>query len=352
MKYKLVLENGKEFIGLNFGSKDPKIGELFFSTSMVGYQDILSDPSYYGKIACMTYPLIGNYGLTDEDYDFKNIRVEGYVVKENNDSPSNFRATRTLSDAMEENHVVGISDVDTREIVKILRDEGLMKAMICDANKPLKDCLKEIKNHKENINPIQEVSCKKIWYSRTANPQYTVVVIDLGVKTSLVKKLNEYGINVIVVPYDTPLDQIKKLKPNSIILSNGPANPNNYPELVKLVKDLKGKYPLLGLGLGAQIIALFYGATVTKMKHGHQGGNLPVRNQLTGKIEITSQNHFYQIHLENTKDVKITHVNVLDGDIEGFIDEKAKVIASQLLVVETLSEEENIIKRLIKNMKK
>ena len=126
MKYKLVLENGREFVGINFGSNEPKIGEIFFSTSMVGYQDILSDPSYYGKIACMTYPLIGNYGLTDEDYDFKNIHIRGYVVKEYNDLPSNFRATRTLNDAMEENKVIGLSDVDTREIAKIIRDEGMM----------------------------------------------------------------------------------------------------------------------------------------------------------------------------------------------------------------------------------
>ena len=352
MKYKLVLENGREFIGLNFGSSETKIGELFFSTSMVGYQDILSDPSYFGKIACMSYPLIGNYGLTDEDYDFKNIHIRGYVVKENNDFPSNFRSTRTLSDAMEENKIVGISDVDTREIVKILRDEGLMKAMICEENKPLKECLREIKNFIEVSDPLKEVSCKKIWYSRTANPQYTVVVLDLGVKTSLIKKLNEYGLNVVVVPYDTTIDQIKKLKPNGIILSNGPANPNDYPALVKLVKDLKGKYPLLGLGLGAQIISLFYGAEVRKMKHGHQGANLPVRNELTNKIEITSQNHFYAINMENTKDLKITHKNVIDGDIEGFVDEKAKVIATQCLVVETLSEDENLIKRFIKNMKK
>lgn len=352
MKYKLVLENGKEFIGLNFGSQETKIGEIFFSTSMVGYQDILSDPSYFGKIACMSYPLIGNYGLTDEDYDFKNIRVEGYVVKENNDLPSNFRATRTLSDAMEENKVVGISDVDTREIVKILRDEGLMKAMICPVSQPLKECLKELKNYKENENPIKEVSCKKIWYSRTANPKYTVVVIDLGVKTSLIKKLNEYGLNVVVVPYDTSLDQIKKLKPNGIILSNGPANPNKYPELVKLVKDLKGKYPLLGLGLGAQLIALYYGAEVTKMKHGHQGANLPVRNEETGKIDITSQNHFYQIIPNNIKDLSITHVNVIDGDVEGFIDSKNKVIGVQYLIVETLNKDENVINRFMNNMKR
>ena len=351
MKCKLVLANGKEFKGLNFGYNKEIIGELFFFTSMVGYQDILSDPSYYGRIACLTYPLIGNYCLTDEDYDFKNIFIRGYVVKENNDLPSNFRSTRTLSDAMEENEVVGISDVDTREITKIIRDEGLMIAMICDENKPLKECLKEIKNYKENENPLKEVSCKKIWYSRTANPIFNVVVLDLGVKTTLVKRINEYGLNVVIVPYDTSLDQIKKLKPNGIIISHGPSNPNNEEEILNLVKQLKGKYPLLGLGLGAEIISLLYGAEVTKMKHGHQGANLPVKNVEKDKIEITSQNHFYDIKLKETKNLKITHINVIDSTIEGFIDEKNKVIGVQYLVQETLSEEENVIKRFIQLMK-
>jgi carbamoyl-phosphate synthase small subunit len=351
MKNKLVLENGKVFEGLNFGANENKIGELCFITSMVGYQDVLSDPSYYNKIVCMTYPLIGNYGLTDDDYDFKNIFVNGYVVKENNDLPSNFRSTRTLSEAMEENHVVGISDVDTREIVKILRDEGLMKAVIANEQTSVEECLQMLKDFKENEVPSDVVSCKKIWYSRTANPSHSVVVIDLGVKTTLVKKLNEYGLNAIVVPYNTPFEQIKKLRPNGIVISNGPGNPNKFEETLKLLSDLKGRYPLLGLGLGAQLIALLYGGKVTKMKHGHQGANLPVKNLLTGKIEITSQNHFYAIDLQDT-DLKVTHKGVLDGDIEGFVDEKAKIIGSQLLVVDTLSEEENIINRFIKIMKK
>ena len=353
MKYKLVLENGKEFIGTNFGSNESKIGEIFFSTSMVGYQDILSDPSYYGKIVCMSYPLIGNYGLTDEDYDFKNIHIEGYVVKENNDYPSNFRSTRTLSDAMEENKVVGISDIDTREIIKIIRDEGLMKAMICESSKPLKHCLKELKEYQENENPVKEVSCKKIWYSRTANPLFNVVIIDLGIKTTLVKKLNEYVINIIIVQYNTSIEDIKKLKPNGIIISNGPGNPNNYKDIQKIIKDLiKNKYPILGLGLGAQIIALYYGANVLKMKHGHQGANIPVRNIETDKIDITSQNHFYEIKIDNIKGIKATHINVLDGDIEGFIDEKNKIIGIQYLIQETLNEKENIILKFMKNMKK
>ena len=351
MKYKLVLENGKEFYGECFGFKKKTIGELFFSTSMVGYQDILSDPSYYGKIACMTYPLIGNYGLTDDDYDFKKIYIKGYVVKENNDSPSNFRATRTLNDAMEENEVVGLSDIDTRELTRIIRDEGIMKAMICETSKPLNECLEEIKEYSEN-DSVKEVSCKKTWYSRTANPLYTVVVLDLGIKTTLVKKLNEYGLNVIIVPFNTKLEEIKRLKPNGIIISNGPGNPNKQELVKETISTLKGKYPLLALGLGAQITALTYGANVTKMKHGHQGSNLPIKNIQTGKIEISSQNHFYKIEFENEDKIRKTHINVIDNDIEGYYDEVNKVMGIQYQVQESLNEQENVINNFIKLMKK
>ena len=351
MKYKLVLQNGQEFNGLNFGCDQEQIGEIFFHTSMVGYQDLLSDPMYYGKIACMTYPLIGNYGLADDDYDFKNIFIKGYVVKDNNDLPSNFRSTRTLAEAMEENHVSGLKDVDTRQISKIIRDNGIMKAMIAKSDKPLQECLKEINEYQVNENPTEFVSCKKTWYCRTANPSFTVVIIDLGIKTALVKKVSEYGLNTIVVPYNTTLEQIKKLKPNGIIISNGPANPNKLEEVVNLITLLKGKYPLLGLGLGSNLIALAYGGQVNKMKHGHQGANLPVKNITNGKIEITSQSHFYEITSLKNTNLEVTHVNVIDKDIEGFVDNKAKVIGVQYLVIDTLDENENVILRFIKNMK-
>ena len=351
MKCKLVLQNGKVFKGLNFGCQETKIGELCFVTSMVGYQDIISDPSYYNKIVTMTYPLIGNYGLSDEDYDFKNIFVSGYVVKENNDLPSNFRSTRTLSEAMEENHVSGIEDVDTREITKILRDEGLMKAMITSEDLSDEECLRLINEYVEEEKSAYKVSCKKIWYSRTANPVHNVVIVDLGVKTSFVKKLNEYGINVIVVPYNTTLEQVKRLKPNGVIISHGPGNPNKLEEVISLVNDLKGKYPLLGLGLGAQVIAMSYNGKVSKMKYGHQGANIPVKNVANGKIEITSQNHFYAIDVANT-DLTVTHLSVIDNDVEGFENVKHKVIGMQLQVVDTLNDDENIVNRFIKIMKK
>ena len=350
MKCKLVLANGKEFIGKSFGSLTEQIGEIFFSTSMVGYQDLLSDPLYFGKIACMTYPLIGNYGLTDEDYDFKGIHIRGYVVKENNDNPSNFRATRIFSEAMEENKVAGISGIDTREIAKIIRDEGNMMAMITNVDRPLEECLEILRNHKEE-KVLESISCKKVWYSRTANPLHTVVVIDLGVKTTFVKNLNEYGLNVIVVPFNTKLEDIKKLKPNGVVVSNGPANPNDCEEVVELINQIKGTYPLLGVGLGAQVIALTYGGEVSKMKHGHNGSNIPVRNVETDKIEITSQSHFYDIKLKN-KEINITHVNVVDNQIEAFEDKLNKVIATQYAVQETLNESENVINKFVTLMKR
>lgn len=348
---KLILENGMVFKGTSFGSQAKQIGELCFATSMVGYQDILSDPSYFGKIVCMSYPLIGNYGLSDDDYEAKNIHVRGYVVKENNNLPSNFRSTRILSDAMEENNVTGIEGIDTRELVKFLRDNGLVKAMITSDEDDESKCIEELKTYIEEENQISKVSCKKVWYSRTSNPIKHVVIIDLGLKTSLVKELNKYGINVTIVPYNYSLEQISKLKPNAVIISHGPGNPNSYLNIAELINNLKGKYPLLGLGLGCELIALSYGCKVSKMKHGHQGSNFPIRNIKTNKIEIGSQNHFYSISLEGVKDLTITHENVLDKDIEGFIDSKNNVLGIHYIIQETLNKDDNIIYKFIEMMK-
>lgn len=351
MNYKLVLENGLEFKGINFGAEQEVIGELFFSTSMVGYQEILSDPYYYGKIACMTYPLIGNYGLADDDVDHKKIYIKGYVVGENNDNPSNFRFTKTLSEAMNDNKVVGIEGIDTRELTRILRNNGTMKALICVESKPIDECLEQLSKYVEEDLPVKSVSCKKTWYSRTSNPLFNIVIVDLGINIKLPKKLNEYGLNVNIVPYNTSVEQIKKLKPNGIIISNGPGNPNNLVELCNKIIELKGKYPILGLGLGAQVIALSYGAKVTKMKCGHNGANQPVRNLKTNKIDITSQNHNYQIDLDNT-DLTVTYKNVIDNDIEGFEDLNNKVLGFQYQIINTLDENENIINKFIEQLKK
>ncbi len=324
MKRKLVLENGMEFIGLGFGSKDEKVAEIVFNTSMVGYQEILSDPSYCDQFVVMSYPLIGNYGLTDEDYESKNIFMSGFIVREYNDIPSNFRYTRTLSDVMEENGVVGISEIDTRMLVRIIRDYGSMKAFICDIDKTKEYALSRIKDYQYSTNQVDKVSTKRVWYSRTRNPLFNVVCVDCGCKLNIIRKLNEMGCNVVVVPYNTTKEEILKYHPDGLFLSNGPGDPENVVPVINLVREFKGKVPILGICLGHQIIGLAYGAKTYKMKFGHRGANHPVRDLETDKVEITSQNHSYAIVKESLEKtgLTLTHVNILDGEAEGMNDEK------------------------------
>lgn len=350
---KLVLENGAIFEGVGFGSKNEAIAELVFNTAVVGYQEILSDPSNCNQIVCMAYPVIGNYGLTDEDYESHSITVSGVVVREYNDVPSNFRFTHKLGEVMDENNVAGISEVDTRQIVRIIRDNGTMKALICDIDKPIDECMAQIKAYQAPKNVVQIASSKKVWHSRTMNPLYTVVAVDCGIKRSLVKMLNEIGCNVVVVPYNTTPEQILKYKPNGLFLTDGPGNPNDVIEVINLVKEMKGKLPILGVGLGQEIITLAYGAKIYKQKVGHNGCNLPVRNLKTNKIEITNQNDLYAVCAESLKNttLKITHVNVLDGIPEGIEDLENGVIAIQYNPLPNPESDEYIFNRFAKLMK-
>lgn len=331
MKRKLVLENGKEFYGEGFGSNKERVAEIVFNTSMVGYQEILSDPSYCDQIVVMTYPLIGNYGLADDDYESKGVFMSGFIVREYNDLPSNFRYTKTLSEVMDDYQAAGLSGVDTREIVRIIRDYGSMKAIICDASKPLEECLKELKEYSYPHDQVSKVSSKKIWYSRTPNPLYNVVAIDCGCKQNIIRKLNQYKCNVVVVPYNTKPEEIIKFKPDGIFISNGPGDPEDRKEVIDTISFFKGKVPMFGICLGHQMIGLAYGAKTYKMKFGHRGGNHPVKNLLTGKIEITSQNHSYAIDKDSLigTGLTLTHINLLDNEAEGMMDEKNKVLAVQ-----------------------
>jgi len=351
---KLVLENGKVFEGKGFGSLNEVVAELIYNTSVVGYQEIVSDPTNCNKMICMTYPLIGNYGLTDEDYESKNLCAKGLIVREYNDDPSNFRYTRTLGEVMEENNISGISDVDTRSITKIIRNEGSLKALICDINKPIQECLEVLKNYQEEEKLINLVTSKKVWYSRTPNPVYNVAVIDLGTKMSFIKGLNKVGCNVISFPYTFTKEEILKYKPDGLFISNGPGNPNNLPEVVELIKSFIGELPILGVCLGQNLLGLAYGVTVDKMKAGHHGSNYPVKNVLNGKIEITSQNHMYTLNEESLKQSKltITHVNVNTKEVEGVMDEENKVIAIQYEPVSLIDENsENIYAQFANLMK-
>ncbi len=328
---KLVLSNGMVFEGVGFGSDKTVIAELVFNTSMVGYQEILSDSSYCGQIVCMTYPLIGNYGITDDDYESKSIKMSGFVVREYNDFPSNFRATKTLGDVMDENDAAGIAEIDTRMLARVIRDQGSQLVMITDIDKPTEECLAEIKARGFLHNQLERVSTKKVWYSRTANPNYTVVAVDCGIKMNIVRKFNKFGCNVVVVPYTSTYEDIMKHQPDGLFISNGPGDPEDATPVIELVKKCKGKLPIFGICLGHQIIGLAYGAKTYKMKFGHRGANHPVKNLINGKIEITSQNHSFAIDknsLEGTG-LELTHVNVIDGELEGVRDTKNHVMSIQ-----------------------
>ena len=351
---KLVLENGLVFEGIGFGSSNEVVAEIIFNTAVVGYQEIISDPANCNKMVCMTYPLIGNYGLTDEDYESKIIATKGLVVREYNELPSNFRYTRTLGEVMEENGVSGIAEVDTRMLTRVIREQGSMKALICNIDKPLDECLEVIKNYEEEKNLVSLVSSKKIWYSRTPNPIYNVAVIDLGTKMNLIKRLNQAGCNVISFPYNTSKEEILKYKPNGIFVSSGPGNASHLDNVIELVKSLIGTLPILGVGLGHHVVALAHGAKITKMKCGHHGCNYPVKNLGTGKVEITSQNHSYVVEKDSLpKNLNITHVNVINNEIEGLMDAKKLIMTVQFEPVVPIDESsENIFQGFLDIMKK
>lgn len=328
---KIVLEDGEEYLGYGFGADVESVCEIVFNTSMVGYQEIVSDPSYTYQMVVMTYPLIGNYGITDDDYETKQPTIGGLIVREYNNHPSNFRYTKTLSEYLEENNIPGIYGVDTRKITRSIRDKGSRKVIITDISTSKEEALKKLKETNIPKDAVSKVSCRKKWYSRTANAKYNVVAVDCGIKLNIVRSLNKRRCNVTIVPYNTTAEAIESLKPDGIFLSNGPGDPENVTEVIELVKELRGKYPIFGICLGHQMISLAYGAKTYKLKFGHRGGNHPVLNLKTDKIEITSQNHSYAVDEESLKktDLKPTHKNILDNTIEGVECKKDKVFSVQ-----------------------
>lgn len=316
---KLILEDGGEYPGWGFGADKDALCELVFNTSMTGYQEIVSDPSYTDQAVVMTYPLIGSYGITDEDFESKTLSIGGLVVRDYNDSPSNFRCTRTLSELLEDSGVPGLYGADTRKIVRSLRDGGLRRALITDFSTPLEEGLSRIRESAPPRDAVSRVSCKKRWYSRTSNPRFSVVAVDCGIKLNIIRSLNRRGCNVTVVPYNTSAAEIASLNPDGVLFSNGPGNPEDAGEVITLAQALTGRYPIFGICLGHQILALTCGAKTRKLKFGHRGGNHPVRDLATGKIEITSQNHSYAVDaasLEGTG-LEVTHINLLDNTVEG-----------------------------------
>ena len=328
---KIILEDGREYYGYSFGNTDDKVCEIVFNTSMVGYQEIISDPSYTYQAVVMTYPLIGNYGMADDDYETKIPTIGALIVKEYNNDPSNFRSSATLSEVMEKYNIAGIYGIDTRKLTRSIRDFGSRKVLITDVSTSLEKGLEILKNSEIPCDAVSKVSCNKIWVSHADDEKYNVVAIDCGMKMNIVRSLNNRGCKVTVVPWNTTAEEIERLNPDGIFISNGPGDPTDVPQIIKTIKSLIGKYPLFGICLGHQIISLAYGAKTYKLKFGHRGGNHPVRNLLTNKIEITSQNHSYAVDTESLKETKLvpTHINLLDNTIEGVKCELDKVFSVQ-----------------------
>lgn len=328
---KIVLADGSEYPGYRFGARVDRVCEIVFNTSMVGYQEIVSDPSYTGQLVVMTYPIIGNYGVTDEDYETKTPSIGGLVVREYNDIPSNFRYTKTLSEVLEDHGIPAIEGVDTRRLTRSIRDFGSRKALLTDAAVPAQEAVARLEEARLRRDQVAQVSCRKRWYARTSNHRYNVVAVDCGIKLNIVRSLNQRGCNVTVVPYDTPAKVIEDMEPDGVFLSNGPGDPEDVTPVIELVRQLRGKLPIFGICLGHQMIALAYGGKTYKLKFGHRGGNHPVKNLLTGKVEITSQNHSYAVStdgIEKTR-VEITHINLLDQTVEGLRIDEDRIFSTQ-----------------------
>ena len=331
MKRKLILEDGSEYIGDGFGAAGDAVCEIVFNTSMVGYQEIVSDPSYTDQAVVMSYPLIGNYGITDEDFESRIVSPGALIVRDYNDQPSNFRYTKTLSELLEDNHVPGISGIDTRKLVRSIRDLGSRRAIITGTEVSTWEGVQRIRETAIPHDAVARVSCKKRWYARTANPRFLVVAIDCGMKLNIVRELERFGCNVTVVPYKTPAEEILAMNPDGVFISNGPGDPEDVIPVIGVLKKIIGQKPVFGICLGHQLIALACGAKTYKLKFGHRGGNHPVKDLRTGKIEFTSQNHSYAVDeasLEKTG-LKVSHINLLDQTVEGLYDEERMVSSVQ-----------------------
>lgn len=328
---KIILEEGQEYYGCSFGASTEKVCEIVFNTSMVGYQEILSDPSYTDQAVVMTYPLIGNYGMAKEDYERDIPTLGALIVRDYNDEPSNFRSTATLSEVMMKFGIPGIYGIDTRKLNRSIRDFGSRKVLITNIATTLEDGLSILKSTDIPVDAVSRVSCDHIMISNVENPKYHVAAIDCGMKMNIVRSLNKRGCNVTIVPWNTPSEAIAALNPDGIFISNGPGDPADVPETIHTIKNLIGHYPIFGICLGHQIISLAYGAKTYKLKFGHRGGNHPVRNTETNKIEITSQNHSYAVDMESLKgtDLTVTHINLLDHTVEGVKCDKDHVFSVQ-----------------------
>ena len=334
----LVLEDGSAFRGRAIGAEGEAFGEAVFNTSMTGYQEVLTDPSYKGQIVCMTYPHIGNYGVNDEDVESRRSWVEGFIIRELSPIPSNFRAQGALDDYLKRHKIVAIDGVDTRALTLKLRQQGSMKCGISTTEQDPNQLLKRVSASPDivGVDLVKEVTCEAPYEwplhgGATSSPGPHVVVMDFGVKYNILRQLAALGCRVTVVPAATGAREILSQTPDGILLSNGPGDPAAVAYAITTIRTLMGEVPMLGICLGHQLLGLAYGGETFKLKFGHHGGNHPVKDLKTSKVEITTQNHNFAVRVETISDghVAVTHKNLNDGTVEGMEHKTLPIISLQ-----------------------
>lgn len=318
----LVLEDGRAFCGRAFGADGEAFGEMVFNTSMSGYQEILTDPSYAGQIVCMTYPLIGNYGVNESDSESRRPWVEGFVVREASRVASNWRSNETLDSYLKRYKIVGIEHVDTRALVRHIRDKGAMRAVISSIDADEKSLLEKVLNSPEMKNrelASAVTTNEKFEYDSTIDEKFHVVCFDFGVKTNSLREFARFGCRLTVVPSDASAEEVLALKPDGIFLSNGPGDPSAMKRVVEEIKKLTEKdVPMFGICLGHQILGQVFGGKTYKLKFGHRGGNQPIMDLTTGKVEIAAHNHGFAVEAKSLPEtVEVTHINLNDQTVAG-----------------------------------
>ena len=317
MKKKIILESGEVFHGKGFGANQDIDGEVVFNTGMTGYQELITDPSYCGQIVCMTYPLIGNYGINRDDYESIEPAIKGLIVKEICDYPSNFRNQMDLDEFFQKRNLSGISGIDTRRLTRVLRNSGVVKGKIVAENAEENAVIEQLKNTDFPIDQVASVSTKTSYASPGRGLK--VVLVDFGSKLGILRELTQRDCDVTVVSQDTTAEQIMLINPDGVMLSNGPGDPEDVKGAIEMIQKLLGKVPIFGICLGHQLIGLACGAKTFKLKFGHRGGNHPVLDLAKNKVAITSQNHGYAVDQESLKstDLEETHIALNDRTNEG-----------------------------------
>ena len=318
----LVLEDGRTFRGESFGAGGETFGEMVFNTSMSGYQEILTDPSYAGQIVCMTYPLIGNYGVNEEDSESRRPWVEGFVVREASRVASNWRSTETLDSYLKRYKIVGIERLDTRALVRHIRSKGAMRGAISSIDLDEKSLLERVLSSPEMQNrelASQVTTDESFEYESSGDEKFHVVCFDFGVKTNSLREFANLNCRLTVIPSDTSAEAVLKMKPDGIFLSNGPGDPSAMKTVVEEIRQLaESNVPMFGICLGHQVLAQSFGGETYKLLFGHRGGNQPIKDLASGKIEIAAHNHGFAVDAKSLPaEIEITHVNLNDETVAG-----------------------------------